>query len=191
MNELYLNTHKTIMLWLSICFLAFSTAKCGDNIQANTVTAFARQFRAPQPLPIFYNSPKEIKITLIKSMSEKSSTLNWVNNLQYSKNFLLVISQDDGLLDGNEDIKVDQQIYFLTLSLDLYEKYTINNKLIQQKLGHFVDGMYIPEESIEQNFLKRRQNFYGFELIALTLEYGNYIQIENLKNAPYFSSTHD
>lgn len=177
------------MLWLSICFVAFSTAKCGDVIQANTVTAFARQFRAPQPLPIFHNSPKESKITLIKSLSEKGSTLNWVDKLWYSKNFLLVISQDDGLLDGNENINIDQQIYFLTLSLDLYEKYTINNKLIQQKLGHFVDGMYIPEESIEQNFLKRRQNFHGFELIALTLDWGkNYIQIENLKNAPYFPS---
>ena len=176
------------MLWLIICFVAFSTAKCSDVIQANTLIAFARQFKAPQPLHIFYNSPKETKITLIKSLSEKGSTLNWVDKLQYSKNFLLVISQDDGLLDGNEDINVDQQIYFLTLSLGLYEKYTINNKLIQQKLGHFFNGMYIPEESVEQNFLKRRQNFHGFELIALTLGFENYIRIENLKNAPYFSS---
>ena len=157
------------MLWLIICFVAFSTAKCSDVIQTNTLTAFARQFRAPQPLPIFYNSPKETKITLIKSMSEKGSTMDWLNKLQYSKDFLLVISQDDGLLVGNEEINIDQQIYFLTTSLDLYEKYTINNQLIQQKLGHFVDGKYIPEESLEQNFLKRRQNFHGFELIALTL----------------------
>ena len=176
------------MFWLIICFAAFSTAKCDGIMQGKTLTAFARQFRAPQPLPIFYNSPKESKITLIKSLSEKGSTLNWVDKLQYSKNFLLVISQDDGLLDGNENINVDQQIYFLTLSLDLYEKYTINNKLIQQKLGHFVDGMYIPEESIEQNFLKRRQNFHGSKLIALTLEFNDFIRIDNLKNVPYFPS---
>ena len=46
-------------------------------------------------------------------------------------------------------------------------KYTINN---EQKLGHFVDGIYIPEELIEQNFLKRRKNFHGSEWIALVGE---------------------
>ena len=178
----------TIMFWLIIFFAAFSTAKCDGIIQGKTLTAFARQFRAPQPLSIFYNSPKETKITLIKSMSEKGSTMDWLNELQYSKNFLLVISQDDGLLGGNEEIKIDQQIYFLTTSLDLYEKYTINSQLIQQKLGHFVDGMYIPEELIEQNFLKRRQNFHGSKLNALTLESNNNIKIDNHTNAPYFPS---
>ena len=74
----------------------------------------------------------------------------------------------------------------MTPALNLYEKYTINNELIQQKLGHFVDGMYIPEESIEQNFLKRRQNFHGSKLIAVTQDYGTYLKIENFKNAPYF-----
>ena len=44
-------------------------------------------------------------------------------------------------LGGYERINIDQQIYFLTPFLELYEKYTINNELIQQKLGHFVDGM--------------------------------------------------
>ena len=176
----------TIMFWLIICFAAFSTAKCDGIIQGKTLTAFARQFRAPQPLSIFYNSPKEKKITLIKSMSEKGSTMDWLNELQYSKDFLLVIYQDDGLLVGNEEINIDQQIYFLTTSLDLYEKYTINNQLIQQKLGHFVDGMYIPEELIEQNFLKRRQNFHGLKLIALALERN--LKIDNRTNAPYFPS---
>jgi hypothetical protein len=176
------------MLWLIICIVAFSTAKCDYIMQTKTLAVFARQFRAPQPLPIFYNLPKRTKITLIKSMSEKGLTLDWIQKLQYSKNFLLVISQDDDLLEGNEEIKIDQQFYILTLSLDLYEKYTINNQLIQKKLGHFVNGVYIPEESIEQNFLKRRQNFHGSKLIASTLEYGNYIQIESLKNAPYSPS---
>ena len=76
----------------------------------------------------------------------------------------------------------------MTPFLDLYEKYTINNELIQQKLGHFVDGTYIPEEMIEQNFLKRRKNFHGSKLVALTQEYGAFVKIENFKNAPYFPS---
>ena len=176
------------MLWVIICFAAFSTAKCDGIIQAKILTAFARQFRAPVPLTIYYNTPKETKITLVKSTSEKGLTLDWIQELQYSKKFLLVISQNDGLLEGNEEIKIDQEFYILTPSLDLYEKYTINNKLIQQKLGHFVNGMYVPEESIQQNFLKRRQNFHGSKLIALTLEFNDYIRIDNLINAPYFPS---
>ena len=121
-------------------------------------------------------------------MSEQSLTLHYIQELHNSKNFLLVISTEDGLLDGNEETDIDQQIYFLTPSLDLYEKYTINNQLIQQKLGRFVDGIYIPEEAIEQTFLKRRQNFHGYNLIALTIGIGTSIKIENLKNAPYFLS---
>ena len=146
------------MFLLIIYYVAFSTAKC-DFTQAKTLTAFLRQFRAPQPMSIFYDTTKETKITMIKSMSDQGVALDSNEGLQLSKNFLLVISQDNGFLDKNEEINIDQQIYFLTPSLDLYEKYTINNQLIQQKLGRFVDGIYIPEESIEQNFLKRRQNF--------------------------------
>ena len=175
------------MFWLIICLVAFSMAKCDINIQAKTLAAFTREFRAPQPLPIFYNNTKQTKITLTKSMSKKGLAMDWHNELRYSKDFLLIISQDTDLLDGNEKIKIDQQIYFLTSSLELYEKYTINNELIQQKLGHFFDGIYMPEESIEQNFLKRRRNFYGSKLIAVTQNYGTYVKIESFKDAPYFS----
>ena len=176
------------MLWSIIFLVAFSTAKCDGIIQAITLTAFARQFRAPQHLPIIYNTPKETKIKLIKSTSGKGLTLDWVDEFQNSRTFLLIISQDDGLFDRKKEINIDQQIYFLTPSLNLYEKYTINNELIQQQLGHFDGGVYIPEELIDQNFLKRRKNFHGSKLIALTLEGGRLLKIDNHKNAQYFSS---
>ena len=174
------------MLCPIIFLVAFSTANCDGIIEPKTLTAFVRQFRAPQQLPIIYNPPKETKIKLIKSTSEKGLTLDWVDEFQYSKTFLLIISQDDGLFTRNKEITINQQIYFLTPSLDLYEKYTINNRLIQQKLGRFVGGMYMPEESIEQNFLKRRQNFHGSKLIALAVHTGKDVQIDNHKNATYF-----
>ena len=91
-------------------------------------------------------------------------------------------------LGGYERINIDQQIYFLTPFLELYEKYTINNELIQQKLGNFADGIYIPEESIEQNFMKRRQSFHGSKLIAFAGNSPSSIKIENLKDATYFPS---
>jgi hypothetical protein len=167
------------MLWPIIFLVAFLTAKCDGIMESKTLTAFARQFRAPQQLPIIYNTPKETKIKFIKSTSEKGLTLDWVDEFQYSKTFLLIISQDDGLFNRNKEIAINQQVYFLTPSLDLYEKYTINNRLIQQKLGRFVGDMYMPEESIEQNYLKRRQNFHGSKLIALAVHTGKDIQIDN------------
>ena len=176
------------MLWSIIFLIAFSSVKCDGVIQAITLTAFARQFRAPQQLPIIYDTPKETKITLIKSTSEKGLTLDWVNEFQYLETFLLIISQDDGLFDRNKEININQQIYFLTPSLDLYEKYTINNQLVEQQLGHFAGCIYIPKDSVEQNFLKRRKNFHGSKLIALTLESDTSIKIDNPKIAPYFSS---
>ena len=174
------------MLWPIIFLVAASTAKCDGIIQAKTLTAFVQQFRAPQQLPIIYRTPKETKIKLIKSTSEKGLTLDWVDEFQYSKTFLLIISQDDGLFNRNKEITINQQIYFLTPSLNLYEKYTVNNQLILQKLGRFVGGMYMPEESIEQNFLKRRQNFHGSKLIALALNTGHDIKINKHENATYF-----
>ena len=177
-----------IMLWLIFCFTALSTGKCDSGIEAKTLTAFVRQFRVLQPLPIFHNATKQTKINLIKSTSKQHLSMDWIDKLHYSEKFLLVICQSDILLDEIEEIKIDQQIYFLTSSSDLYEMYTVNNKIIKQKLGHFAGSSYIPEESVEQNFLKRRHNFYGSNLIALVGDVGNYITIENLKSAPYFPS---
>ena len=176
------------MLWLVFCFTALSTGKCHSVIQAKTLTAFVKQFRALQPLPIFYNATKETKINLIKSTSKQNLSLAWIDKLHYSEKFLLVICLNDILLGGNEKIEIDQEIYFLTSSSDLYEMYTVNNKIIKQKLGHFAGSSYIPEESVQQNFLKRRHNFYGSNLIAFVGDVGNYITIENLKSAPYFPS---
>ena len=121
-------------------------------------------------------------------MSKEGFKLEWIDKPKYTENFLLEIIVNDEYLGGDEKINIDQQIYFLTQSLDLYEKYTINNELVRQKLGHFVDGIYIPEEFIEENFWKRRGNFHGSELIALTNEDGDNIKIETLKNVPYFPS---
>ena len=183
-----MKTRTAIMLWLIICCATLLTAKCEGIIEAKCLVTFTKQFRAPQPLPIFYNVPKQTRIKFIKLMSNKGFKLEWIDKPKYTEKFLLDIIENDEYLGGDEKINIDQQIYFLTQSLDLYEKYTINNELVRQKLGHFVDGIYIPEEFIEENFWKRRGNFHGSELIALVGEYGTYLEIENLTNAPYFPS---
>ena len=70
------------------------------------------------------------------------------------------------------EININQQIYFLTLSLNIYEKYTVNQQIIVEKLGFFVNDTYFDVTGIENNsFLRRRQNFHGLRIPAFT---GNY-----------------
>ena len=171
------------MIWLIMCCAAFLTANCEGTVEATLLVTFSKQFRAPQPLSLFYDVSKETKIKLIKLMSKENSTLDWINQLNYTEKFLLLIIENEDHLEGDEKINIDQQIYFLTPSMDLYEKYTINNEIVKQKLGYFFEGMYIPEELIEQNFLKRRQNFQGSKLIALS-----YYNIKHPTNTHYFPS---
>ena len=64
---------------------------------------------------------------------------------------------------------MNQQIYFLTQSQDVYEKYTINQQIIIEKLGYFVNDTYFDITGIENNsFLRRRQNFHGLAIPAFT-----------------------
>ena len=171
------------MLWLIICCAAFLTANCEGTVEATLLVTFSKQFRAPQPLSLFYDVSKETKIKLTKLMSKENSTLDWINQLNYTEKFLLLIIENEDYLEWDEKINIDQQIYFLTPSMDLYEKYTINNEIVKQKLGYFFEGIYIPEELIEQNFLKRRQNFHGSKLIALS-----YWNIKQPTSTNYFPS---
>ena len=171
------------MLLLIICCAVFLTANCEGTVEATLLVTFAKQFRAPQPLTLFYDVPKETKIKLIKLMSKENAIVDWIYQLNYTEKFLLLIIENEDHLGGDEKINIDQQIYFLTPSMDLYEKYTINNEIVKQKLGYFFEDMYIPEELIEQNFLKRRKNFHGSKLIALS-----YWNTKNPTNTNYFPS---
>ena len=95
------------MLCPIIFLVAFSTANCDGIIEPKTLTAFVRQFRVLQPLPIFHNATKETRINLIKSTSKQHLAMDWIDKLHYSEKFLLVICQNDILLDGIEEIKID------------------------------------------------------------------------------------
>ena len=84
---------------------------------------------------------------------------------------------------------INQEIYFLNkVSLEIFEKYTINEYDIIKKLGHFVNDTYESIKEIESNFLKRRSDFMGIQLTAMTeiSQGGRMINFENLQDAPYF-----
>ena len=83
------------MLWLIICCAALLTSNCEGIVEATLLVTFAKQFRAPQPLAIYYDVPKEFKIKLIKTMSKEVFMIDWMDGLKYTEKFLLVIIEND------------------------------------------------------------------------------------------------
>ena len=83
------------MLWLMISCAALSIIECEGFLEADLVVTFAKQFRAPQPLPLRYNVSKETKINFIMAMSKEGFTLKWIDGLTNNDKFLLVIIEND------------------------------------------------------------------------------------------------
>ena len=86
---------RTTMHWLMIYFAALSIIECEGFLEADLVVTFAKQFMAPQPLPILYNVSKETKIKFIMAMSKEGFTLKWTDGLTNTDKFLLVIVEND------------------------------------------------------------------------------------------------
>ena len=85
----------TIMLLLIICCTAVLTAKCDGIIDSPLLVTFAKQYRAPQPLKLLYEAPKEKKLNLKKSMSKEGFTLDLICEIKYTEKFLLVVVEND------------------------------------------------------------------------------------------------
>ena len=86
------------MFWLAICCAALVSAKCNGIMEATMLVTFEKQFRAPQPLPLFLDAPKETRIKFIKSMSVEGLTLDSIYEPKYTEKFLLMIIENDEFL---------------------------------------------------------------------------------------------
>jgi hypothetical protein len=149
----------------SVVFFILMIGFCRADLPT-ILKKLAEYLRVPKPLHILYNAALENKVILAKKMALTGLSIQWVDQLLTSETFLLVLIQEHDVIF--ENIQINQQVYFLNPSSDLFEKYIINHQIIMQKLGHFVNETYVPNISVEQNFLRRRQNFHGFEMIAMT-----------------------
>ena len=83
------------MLWLMISCAALSITKCEGFLEAGLVVTFSKQFRAPQPLALFYNVPKETKIKFTKSLSKEDFRFDLIGEVKYTEKFLLIIIEND------------------------------------------------------------------------------------------------
>ena len=152
------------------------------NLPASILETLVNHLMFPRPLPLLYDAQRETKISLIKAFSKKDLSLNWISKQPYSEQNLLVLFKN---INETEKININQQIYILTLNLELFEKYAINNQVIERKLGHFSGESYVHEKLIEECFLKRRMNFYGSTIIASTEDEQTTIVLKNLEKAPF------
>ena len=121
---------------ISVAIVCFFLTGFSNADLAQILPLFAKEFRAPVPLPLFYNVSKEIKATLTKESSLNNLFLNWIAEKPYKKEFLLIIG-DQWMSNSEEDIEINQQIYFLTNTFEIYEKYTVNYHIVINKVGYF------------------------------------------------------
>ena len=71
--------------------------------------------------------------------------MNWIGRNSFLEEFLLVLLTENEPIP-NENISINQQIYFLTSSLEVFEQYIINEHTILQKMGHYSNNTYVPQK---------------------------------------------
>ena len=114
---------------------------------AQILPSFAKQFRAPIPLPIFYEVSKDIKANLTKESSLNNLFLSWIDENPYEKMFLLLI-EDQWMPNSSANVEINQQIYLLTDTFEVHEKYTVNKHIVINKVGYFLNETFVFEKGM-------------------------------------------
>ena len=142
------NKYNLVPIMVSVVIVCLFLTGFSNADLAQILPSFANEFRAPIPLALFYNVSKEIKATLTKESSLNNLFLNWIDENPYKKEFLLII-EDQWMSYSEDDIEINQQIYFLTNTFEIYEKYTVNNHIVINKVGYFSSTTFVFEEGIK------------------------------------------
>ena len=85
--------------------------------------------------------------------------------------------------------KANQKIFILTDGTKkLYEFYYVQSIKIVRELGKIADNQFLWKKGIDQAFVRRRSNFHGIALKAMTEQFGNLILLNETYRelAPYF-----
>ena len=127
----------SIFLYLSQIFYARKISEI--------LPKFSKDFMAPNPLPIFGSASRQEKIEILKFSAKTDLIVNWIGRNSFLEEFLLVLLTENEPIP-NENISINQQIYFLTSSLEVFEEYTINEQAIFQKVGHYSNNTYVPQK---------------------------------------------
>ena len=142
------------MIW-TVLVWTFLVGLCHANL-LQILPSFKKQFGAPNPLPLFSSLSKEEKVIISKESSKINLFLEWIKEMPYERKFILFLL-DQSVTDIEENIDINQQIYFLTASFEIYENYVINHHTILRKLGFFQNATFVPDTHfIQVTFSEKR-----------------------------------
>ena len=132
-------------------------------------------------------------VIFVKKSSNITRLQNQIKDLKFG---LLIFEEEEnsfGLFYDSLKIEIHQKIYFVKITTTariLYEMYQINNILIQRKLGKWNrnSNKFQWKNAVNPHFTKRRSNFHGIHLLAMTETEGKSIEFDSnyLKRAPFF-----
>ena len=74
-------------------------------------------------------------------------TLDLITEKPLEENFLLIVFSEDEF--SAEHIQIDQEIYFMTKSFEVFEKYIVNGVVVERFLGYFVHNLFYSKLSYQ------------------------------------------
>ena len=121
------------------------------------------------------------------------TTLKFLLKKQQIKVMLILQTKQFQNFYNNLELEISHQVFLLKeSSQELYETYIINSQHIKRKIGHIDMNTHRFKwnKNVNSNFYKRRANFHGLVLKAMTEFSGLNMNAHStyITNAPYYSN---
>ena len=135
---------------------------------------------------------KHDTIVAVENVDEFKDSFDKI--LSSANSLILIVKEEDfETLIEDLEVPIDKEVYLLKESTqEVYEIYTINNYRIKNKLKTFNKSTqtFMGEVDTEHDFIKRRSNFHGLNLKAMTEATGNDMKLDSIysKEAKFFPS---
>ena len=119
--------------------------------------------------------------------------LKYLLNKQQIMVLLILKNEQFQKIYNKLELQINHQVFLLKeSSQEMYETYTINNRHIKRKLGqiNLNTNKFIWNKKVNSNFYKRRANFHGLVVKAITEFSGLNMNAYStyINNAPYYSN---
>ena len=170
----------------------FTSAKC-NAFPLKVLDALMKKFKVSHPIILNTNSKINIEVALFKMLSfnghitsfNKNHSLGYQSYIIFSElqKFIwdiqtnvpvFVVSKIQHEKEFNHiNLPLDSEVYFIDeTTLKLYETYSVNNIHTTRYLGQFQiqDNIIFISTNFNPSFIKRRGNFHGSQLTAVTEE---------------------
>ena len=156
------------------------------NELCSAIKTYKNEFNQLQPINVVWLlSNKNHKIKLKRCLAIADLKIEFHYLLKNEMHGLIL--QTDIQSSKEFNISINEKIFFLYLdSFTIWEMFSINGIKSRTKLGTIQKNSFIYELNVEKTFLKRRRNFKGIVLNAMTEISAPYVVLDsNLELLPY------